>query len=78
MAVPGSWLANTMNFDFPLFKFMNILPRHLVPVMLSMLYTDEKFRPEFQGDFATSFDISFVYGMGVEGIREASHWPDNA
>ena len=55
-----------------------IVPRHLMPLLIPLLYTDEKVRPEFQGEFLTSRDLTFAYGFGIEGIREVAHQPDNA
>ena len=44
---PGTYLVKTFDFDFPLFKFMQILPRHLAPLLIPKLYSDEKVNPEF-------------------------------
>ena len=75
--VPGTYMANAFDFDFPLFKFGQIMPRHILPLAISRLYTDEVVRPEFQGEYLTSYDLIFLYGYGIEGIREVSHWSDN-
>ena len=76
--VPNTFFAQTFRFDFPALKMMQIIPRHLIPILTQMLYTDEYFRPEFHGAFPTSYDLSFAFGYGVEGVRDVTHWPDNA
>jgi hypothetical protein len=76
--VPNTFFAQTFRFDFPALKMMQIIPRHLIPILIPMLYTDEHFRPEFHGAFPTSYDLSFAFGYGVEGVRDVTHWPDNA
>ena len=78
MAPASAWLINNFSFNFPIFKMGQIVPRHLAPFLIPMLYSDEKVRPEFQGNFLTSYDLSFAYGFGVEGFRDTTHWPDNA
>ena len=55
-AAPGTYVVKNFDFDFPLFKFTQILPRHLIPLLIPKLYSDENVNPEFQGDFLTSYD----------------------
>ena len=75
--VPNTFFAKTFRFDFPALKMMQILPRHLMPLLLPKVYNDEPFRPEFHGGFPLSYDLTFAFGYGVEGVRDTTHWADN-
>ena len=76
--MPNTFFAQTFEFDFPLLKMMQITPRHLIPILITKIYNNDYFRPEFHGDFPLSYDLSFAFGYGIEGVRDTTHWPDNA
>ena len=76
--IPNGDLAARFDWNFPLFKWINICLRHLMPLGIAALYSDEKFKPEFKGgEFARSYDLSLTFGYALDGLTDTTHKADN-